>query len=70
MKKYKLNYKKIKRNILIILFLILFIKYIKYMNNYNKKSLATFNQYSTQCEITGAKVNQEDYKTYIKNLNK
>lgn len=66
----KLNYKKIKRNILIILFTVLAIKYIQFMHNYNKKSLATYQEYSTQCEIAGVKVNQESYNAYIKNLNK
>lgn len=66
----KLNYKKIKRNILIIIFIILAIKYVQLMHNYNKKSLATYNDYSTQCEIAGVKVNRESYNAYIKNINK
>lgn len=65
-KVYKLNYKTIKRNILILLFLILFVKYINFMDNYNKKSLAVYQDYITQCEIEGVKANQEDFKAFQK----
>lgn len=68
--KIKLNYKKIKRNILIIIFTILIIKYFKFIHDYNKKNLATYNDYSTQCEIAGVKVNRESYKAYINSLRK
>ena len=41
----KLNKRKIKRNILIILFIILVIKYISFMNNYNKKVFAVYDDF-------------------------
>lgn len=66
----KLNKRKIKRNILIIIFTILVIKYVGFMNNYNKKAFAVYDNfvnYAKQNELT---INQENYKAYIKNTNK
>ena len=65
-KKYYINFKKVKRNILIILFIITFIKYCNIINSYNKKVLATYDDYLTFCENQNIKVSQEDYKNYIK----
>lgn len=66
----KLNKRKIKRNILIIIFTILIIKYVGFMNNYNKKAFAVYDNfvnYAKQNELT---ISQENYKAYIKNTNK
>lgn len=66
----KLNKRKIKRNIIIIIFLILTIKYIGFMNNYNKKVFAVYDDFVNYAELNELTVNQENYKNYIKTINK
>lgn len=66
----KLNKKKIKRNVIIIIFLILTIKYIGFMNNYNKKVFAVYDDFVNYAELNELTVNQENYKNYIKTINK
>lgn len=64
-KKYKLNIRKIKRNILVLLFLILSIYYINFMNNYtniNLKSCQAFSEYAERNSIT---LTQDNYKTFL-----
>lgn len=65
----KLNKRKIKRNILIILFTILIIKYVGFMNNYNKKAFAVYDNFVNYAEQNGLTISQENYKAYIKNIN-
>lgn len=65
-KKYTLNLKVIKRNILIIFFAIFFIKYCSIMSNYNKKVLANYDKYLLHCESTETHVNPIDYKNFNK----
>lgn len=60
----KLNYKKIKRNILIIIFVILAIKYMQIMSNYNNTKLkryAHFVEYAKNNDIVITKMNYESY---------
>lgn len=62
--KIKLNYKKIKRNILIIIFVILAIKYIQIISNYNNTKLeryAHFVEYAKDNDIAITKTNYESY---------
>lgn len=68
--KIKLNKRKIKRNILIILFTILIVKYVGFMNNYNKKAFAVYDNFVNYAEQNGLTISQENYKAYIKNTNK
>lgn len=68
--KIKLNKRKIKRNILIIIFIILIIKYVGFMNNYNKKAFAVYDNFVNYAEQNGLTISQENYKAYIKNTNK
>lgn len=68
--KIKLNKRKIKRNILIIIFTILIIKYVEFMNNYNKKAFAVYDNFVNYAEQNGLTISQENYKAYIKNTNK
>lgn len=68
--KIKLNKRKIKRNILIIIFTILIIKYVGFMNNYNKKAFAVYDNFVNYAEQNGLTISQENYKAYIKNTNK
>lgn len=60
----KLNYKKIKRNILIIIFTFLVIKYIQIMSNFNNAKLekyAHFVEYAKNNDIAITKTNYESY---------
>lgn len=60
----KLNKRKIKRNIIIIIFLMLTIKYISFMNNYNKKVFAVYDDfvnYAQKNDIAITKMNCESY---------
>jgi hypothetical protein len=66
----KLNKRKIKRNVIIIIFLILTIKYIGFMNNYNKKVFAVYDDFVNYAELNELTVNQENYKNYSKTINK
>lgn len=66
----KLNKRKIKRNILIIIFTILIIKYVGFMNNYNKKAFAVYDNFVNYAEQNELTISQENYKAYIKNTNK
>lgn len=68
--KIKLNKRKIKRNILIIIFTILIVKYVGFMNNYNKKAFAVYDNFVNYAEQNGLTISQENYKAYIKNTNK
>lgn len=68
--KIKLNKRKIKRNILIIIFIILIIKYVGFMNNYNKKAFAVYDNFVNYAEQNGLTISQENYKAYLKNTNK
>lgn len=68
--KIKLNKRKIKRNILIIIFTILIIKYVGFMNNYNKKAFAVYDNFVNYAEQNGLTISQENYKAYIKSTNK
>lgn len=65
-KRYYINFKTVKRNILVILFILAFIKYCSFMSSYNKKVFATYNDYLTYCENQNIKVSQEDYKNFNK----
>lgn len=68
--KIKLNKRKIKRNILIIIFTILIVKYVGFMNNYNKKAFAVYDNFVNYAEQNGLTISQENYKAYLKNTNK
>lgn len=63
MKKYYINFKTVKRNILIILFILAFIKYCSFMSSYNKKVLA---ECETRDETEITVLSSSQYK----NLNK
>ena len=68
-KKYKLNFKKIKRNIFILLLLILSIYYINFMNqntNENIKKCQAFTEYAQQNNIS---LTQDNYKIYLSMTN-
>lgn len=62
----KLNKKKIKRNILIIIFIILVIKYISFMNNYNKKVFAVYDDFVNYAQKNDIAITQANYESYIK----
>ena len=67
MKKIKkrcyINFKTVKRNILIILFILAFIKYCSFMSSYNKKVFAEYpTRDETQMIVSSS--------TYYKNINK
>lgn len=62
----KLNKKKIKRNILIIIFIILVIKYIGFMNNYNKKVFAVYDDFVNYAQKNDIAITQANYESYIK----
>lgn len=62
----KLNKRKIKRNILIILFIILVIKYISFMNNYNKKVFAVYDDFVNYAQKNDIAITQANYESYIK----
>lgn len=63
----KLNKRKIKRNILIILFIILVIKYISFMNNYNKKVFAVYDDFVNYAQKNDIAITQANYESYILN---
>ena len=62
----KLNKRKIKRNILIILFIILVIKYISFMNNYNKKVFAVYDDFVNYAQKNDIAITQANYESYNK----
>lgn len=66
----KLNKRKIKRNIIIVIFLILIIKHISFMNNYNKKVFAVYNDFVSNAKQNELTISQENYKNYIKTIDK
>lgn len=62
----KLNKRKIKRNVIIIIFLILTIKYIGFMNNYNKKVFAVYDDFVNYAQKNDIAITQANYESYIK----
>ena len=62
----KLNKRKIKRNVIIIIFLILTIKYISFMNNYNKKVFAVYDDFVNYAQKNDIAITQANYESYIK----
>ena len=67
MKKYKLNYKKIKRNILIIMIILIFTLYIKTMSNYTSNNLKSCQEFSEYAQKYNIPLTQGNYINYINN---
>lgn len=65
--KIKLNKRKIKRNILIVIFLILAIKYMQFINNYNKEVFADYQEFVSYSKNNNLSVSKDNYKNYINN---
>lgn len=63
----KLNKRKIKRNIIIIIFLMLTIKYISFMNNYNKKVFAVYDDFVNYAQKNDIAITKMNYESYISN---
>lgn len=65
MKKYKLNYKKITRNIFILIFAIITIILIK--NNINKtnEQMGKYNSFVEFAKSEGLEITENNYKNFI-----
>ena len=66
-KTYKINFKTISRNILIILAFISITKYINIMNNYNKIQLERYSQFVEYAQKNDIAITQTNYESYIEN---
>ena len=64
-RKYKINFKKVKRNILIIAFIALSIFYIKCMNNYTNKNLKSCQEFAQYAEENNIALTQDNYNKYL-----
>lgn len=67
--RYKLNFKKIFRNILIIIFLIISINYIKNMNLYNKKVFSNYPEFIEYAKSNNLTITEDNYKNFISKTN-
>ena len=66
MKKYKLNLKKIKRNVFILLFLILTALYIGKMQEHTKKNFESVQAFTDYAKEHGIALTDSNYKEFIK----
>jgi hypothetical protein len=68
-KKYRLNLRKVKRNILILLFLILSISYVNFMNTYTNENIKNCQAFTKYAQQNGISLTQDNYKIYLSMTN-
>lgn len=67
MKKCKLNLKKIKRNIFILIILILTALYIGKMQEHTKKNFESVQSFTDYAKANGIALTDSNYREFIKN---
>jgi len=67
MKRYKLNYKKIKRNILILIILILTALYIGKMQEQTENKIESVQAFTEYAKERGLALTDSNYKEFLKN---
>lgn len=65
-RKYKINYKKIIRNMSIITFIVLSIKVYQIQNANIKKGVASYESYIEYVKNNNLPITQETYSAYLK----
>lgn len=69
MKKRKIDFKIVLRNIIILLLFILFINYTNFINNTTNKLIDLHSSFVAYAQKNDIALTQENYASYIKKLN-
>lgn len=69
-KTYKINFKTILRNLIIILAFISITQYIKIMHNYNTALLTQYSDFVEYAQNNDIAITQANYESYINKLDK
>lgn len=63
--KYKLNFKKIKRNIIILILLTIAIMYSNYINNYTDKNIKSCQAFVEYAHKNNISLTQDEYINFM-----